>query len=98
MRFEKQMIETASSLELNKGYCVLQCVYFDKNKKLTNDEMLRIKEAHKKKIDMSDAIFVMNVGGYIGESTRNEIDYAKKHGKDVLYFGKLGEINDNNGN
>lgn len=86
MKFEKQMIEIASNLEFDKGYCVLQCVYFDKNKKLTKEEMLKINEAHKKKIDMSDAIFVMNVGGYIGESTSNEIDYAKKHGKDVLYL------------
>lgn len=86
MRFEKQMIEIASSLELNKGYCVLQCVYFDKNKKLKKEEMLKIDEAHMKKIELSDAIFVVNIGGYIGESTRKEIDYAKKHGKDVLYL------------
>ena len=32
---------------------------------------------HKRKIDMADEIFVINVGGYIGESTRNEIAYAK---------------------
>lgn len=91
MRFEKQMIEIASNLELDKGYCVLQCVYFDKNKKLTKEEMLKINEAHMKKIDLSDAIFVVNIGGYIGESTRREIDYAKKHGKDVLFYEKLGE-------
>lgn len=41
---------------------------------------------HKKKIDMSDEILVLNVGGYIGESTASEIDYAIKHGKRVRYL------------
>jgi hypothetical protein len=41
---------------------------------------------HKRKIDMADAIYVINVGGYIGESTRSEIDYAKAHGKQVMYL------------
>lgn len=41
---------------------------------------------HKRKIDMADAIYVINVGGYIGEITRSEITYAKAHGKEVRYF------------
>ena len=41
---------------------------------------------HKRKIDLADAIYVINVGGYIGESTRSEIDYAKAHGKQVMYL------------
>ena len=41
---------------------------------------------HKRKIDMADAIFVINVGGYIGSSTRSEIEYAKANGKEVLYW------------
>ena len=38
------------------------------------------------KIDMADEIFVINKGGYIGESTKSEIEYAKKHGKKVNYL------------
>ena len=41
---------------------------------------------HKRKIDMADEIFVINVGGYIGESTRNEIEYAIRNGKKVNYL------------
>ena len=41
---------------------------------------------HKRKIDMADAIYVINVGGYIGESTRSEIDYATRQGKEILYL------------
>ena len=43
-------------------------------------------DMHKRKIDMADEIFVVNVGGYIGESTRNEIKYAIQNGKKVNYF------------
>ena len=43
-------------------------------------------DMHKRKIDMADAIFVINVGGYIGSSTRSEIDYARRHGKQIRYL------------
>lgn len=43
-------------------------------------------DMHKRKIDMADEIFVINVGGYIGESTRSEIEYAKRTGKAVRYL------------
>ena len=41
---------------------------------------------HKRKIDMADEIFVINVGGYIGESTKSEIEYAIRNGKRVNYL------------
>ena len=47
-------------------------------------------DMHKRKIDMADEIFVINVGGYIGESTRSEIDYAIKNGKKVNYLEPVG--------
>ena len=43
-------------------------------------------DMHKRKIDLADAIYVINVGGYIGASTRSEIEYAKATGKEVLYL------------
>ena len=43
-------------------------------------------DMHKRKIDMADAIYVINVGGYIGESTKSEIMYAIQHGKEVRYL------------
>ena len=45
-------------------------------------------DMHKRKIDMSDGIYVINVGGYIGESTKSEIAYAKQHGKTIEYLEK----------
>ena len=43
-------------------------------------------DMHKRKIDMADEIYVLNVGGYIGSSTRSEIEYAKATGKEVRYL------------
>lgn len=43
-------------------------------------------DMHKRKIDMADEIFVINVGGYIGESTKSEIEYAIDNGKKVNYL------------
>lgn len=43
-------------------------------------------DMHKRKIDMADEIFVINVGGYIGNSTRSEIEYAREHGKIIRYL------------
>lgn len=46
-------------------------------------------DMHKRKIDMADEIFVINVGGYIGESTRSEIEYAKSTNKKVNYLESI---------
>lgn len=47
---------------------------------------IMLDDMHKRKIDMADEIFVINVGGYIGESTRSEIYYAISKGKNVFYL------------
>ena len=54
---------------------------FSKTKEMLDD-------MHKRKIDMSDSIYVINVGGYIGDSTRSEIEYAEKHDKKIEYLEK----------
>jgi len=54
-------------------------VWSDNTKKML-DEM------HKRKIDLADEIFVINVGGYVGSSTRSEIEYAIKTNKPVNYL------------
>ena len=47
-----------------------------------------LREIHQQKIDMSDEILVVNVDGYIGESTKQEIEYAKSKNKPVAYLVK----------
>ncbi len=47
---------------------------------------IMLDDMHKRKIDMADEIFVINVGGYIRSSTRSEIAYARSMGKAVRYL------------
>lgn len=47
-------------------------------------------ELHLRKIDLADEILVLNVGSYVGESTRREIAYAERHGKPVRYLEEKG--------
>lgn len=50
------------------------------------EQKVMLDDIHKRKIDMADAIYVINKDGYIGTSTRNEIQYAIRTGKQVIYM------------
>lgn len=72
-----------------KGKIVLSVGLFGHsgdNEVLTNNIKEMLDDMHKHKIDMVDGIFVINVNGYIGESTRSEIEYAKKNRKTISYL------------
>lgn len=88
MRFEKEMRKIAWDLETQEGICVLQCVYDENKKNEDLDQLERVRACHIKKIDLADAIYVVNIGGYIGEGTRSEILYANSTGRDVIYHVK----------
>jgi hypothetical protein len=45
-----------------------------------------VDEVHKRKIDLADIVYIMNVGGYVGKSTKEEIRYAIKHDKDLQWL------------
>lgn len=93
-RFKKEFMEVQKRLTL-EGNIVISVDLFghsgdsevwenmDEGTLTKTKEMLD--DMHKRKIDMADEIFVINVGGYIGESTRSEIEYAKAHGKKIRY-------------
>ena len=56
---------------------------------VTVDQKELLDRVHLEKIRLSDEILVLNVGGYIGDSTRNEIEFAHKLGKIVAYLEPL---------
>ena len=85
MRFEKEMQETAYYLETQKGYNILQCIYAVAGIEPTAEDLKALELAHYQKIDISDGIYVLNIGGYIGESVRREIAYAQLQGKEIVY-------------
>ena len=80
------MMRMAESLSL-KGDCVLTLVFFDGDaNNLTKSELKNLKDAHFKRIDLSDAIYVVNKDQYIGNSTKKEIEYAKSLNKEIIYM------------
>ena len=94
-RFKDQFMEVQKRLTL-KGNIVISVGLFghagdaevwdgmDEGTLSKTKEMLD--DMHKRKIDMADSIFVINVGGYIGERTKSENKYARAHGKEVRYL------------
>jgi len=88
-KFKPQFREAEAALTL-QGHIVLSVGFFEQSDgiEITGAQERMLKELHFHKIDMSEAIFVIDVNGYIGESTRAEIDYANKHGKQVRYYSK----------
>lgn len=86
LRFWDQIQEISERLELEQGYAVIGIVPHVLERDLTESEKALLGELHRAKIDLSDAIFVVNVDGYIGESVKSEIQYAKEKGKEILYL------------
>ncbi len=87
LRFQKEMLEAAERLEL-AGNCVLTPVFpasEDKNA-YTEKELSVLGAMHREKIKLSDAVFIVNVNGYIGSATKGELEFAKSLGKEVLYY------------
>ena len=86
-RFKKEFEEEMARLTL-EGNIVISVGVFGHadNVKLTTIQKIELDQIHKKKIDMSDAIHVINVGGYIGSSTSSEIQYAQLSGKEITYL------------
>ena len=71
-----------------EGNIVLAPNFFYSIKKEEIDQKTKkmLDEMHRRKIDMSNEIYVINYGGYIGESTKSEIKYAKSKGKIISYL------------
>ena len=89
LKFQKEMKIIAEKMALN-GNCILTPVYpILENNEKTDEQINMLKEAHFKRIELSDAILVVNVNNYIGESTSLEIEYAKKLGKEIMYYTEL---------
>ena len=89
LKFQKEMMIVAEEMAL-KGNCILTPVYpILENCERTNEQLKKLKEAHFKRIELSDAILVINIDNYIGNSTNLEIEYARKLEKEIIYYTDL---------
>jgi len=101
-RFTKEMLikqwELTKQGNIVLGWCALPDDYFSGEDKTHIGDQEGVKhivdEVHKRKINLCDEVFVLNIGGYIRESTASEIAYAKKLGKPIKYWQDLKGEND----
>lgn len=87
-RFKDDFINAQKQLTLN-GKIVVSLGLFghsDDEDQITPEVEKMLDDMHKKRIDMADSIFVINRNNYIGDSTKSEIEYAKKTGKRIKYM------------
>jgi len=89
----KAQFEQANAYLTLQGNIVMSVAFFEQSEgyEITEQQAELLGEIHFKKIDLSDEIFVIDVGGYIGDSTKKEIDYAQKKGKTIRFYSR-GEI------
>lgn len=69
---------------------VLQCVYNEEKFELNEQEIEFLNKAHYKKIELADAIYVVDVKGYLGEQVKKEIAFAQGCGKEIIYHSDFG--------
>ena len=87
-RFKEQFVEVQKRLTL-EGNIVISVGLFGHSgdsEVWNEDTKAMLDSMHFAKIDLADEIFVINVDNYIGDSTRNEIAYAKSKGKSVNFL------------
>lgn len=93
-RFTEQMLikqwELTKQGHIVLSWCALPDSYFSGQDKTHIGDQEGVKEivdeVHKRKIDLADEVFVINIDGYIGESTRSEVNYAIDHNKPVEWL------------
>lgn len=100
-KFKKEFLEIQKKLTL-LGYIVISVGLFGHSgdnevwENMDEGTLTKTKsmldDMHKRKIDLSDMIYVINVGGYIGESTRSEIEYAISTRKEVHYLESVNTL------
>ena len=90
IKFKTKFIEVQEKLTLD-GNIVFIPNFFNNIKKeeIDNKTKKMLDEMHRQKIDISNEVYVINYEGYIGESTKSEIEYAKAKGKKISYLESI---------
>lgn len=100
----KEAFVAANRQETLNGNIVLSVGFFGHEEGFDQLSVVKqgLDDLHKRKIDLADEVLILNVGGYVGPSTRSEVEYARANGKDVRWLNmsddvKAGEAVDNVG-
>ena len=85
LRFRGELARLEAELTV-AGHVVLAPVALDPSREITEEERARLGRVHLRKVAMADEVLVVNVGGYVGESTRREIEHAQSRGIPVRFL------------
>lgn len=93
-KFKEDFLRVQEELTL-QGNIVLSVGLFahadNKLNVITDEIKVMLDDMHKRRIDMADAIYVINKDGYIGESTKSEIWYSILNNKEIIYMEPLNQ-------
>ena len=89
IKFKTEFLKVQEELTLNGNIVFTPNFFSNRNEEINLETKKMLDAMHRQKIDMSNEIYVINFGGYIGESTRSEIEYAKTKGKKVSYLENI---------
>ena len=88
-RFKDQILEVAEGLTLDGHIVMMPTVFRHDDPALTTEMRIRLENQHREMINRSDAIFVVNVDKYIGESTYSMLDWATRMKKEVYFLEEI---------
>lgn len=89
-KFKDEMMKVAEQLELTGNVALIPIFPLNNNiNAFTEEELTILGKMHKEKIKLSDAILVVNVNSYIGNSTKSEIEFAESLNKEIVYYTDL---------
>lgn len=90
LKFKQQTTEITEKLAF-AGNCMITPIELSNPDitTYTKQQILTLKSMHKEKIKISDAILVIDINGYIGDSTKKEIEYAQSLNKEIIYYSEL---------
>lgn len=95
-RFKEEFENVAMNLTLQGHIILMPCVFHHYDEiELSQEQKIQLDNLHKQKIMMSEAIYVINKNGYIGNSTYGEIDWAYRLNKQIYYLEEIPTQDDN---
>ena len=90
-RFKDKMMEVAEGLTLDGHIVLMPNVFHHDDENFPVEAKIQLDNLHREKINMSDAIFVVNIDKYIGESTFGELDWARRMKKEIYFLEPMEE-------
>ncbi len=88
-RFKKEYFKVQKELTLKNEIVISVGLFGHSGDKMTDEQKILLDDMHLEKIDMADYIYVINVDGYIGKSTKREIEYAQNIGTPIIYYEEI---------